>query len=434
MVQEKKIIISVAILADEPLGWGSGKHYFPVILNNYTWEKDGITYQFKTQYIHDKDILAGGLTTSNYQVLLAPGGGVGDGHAVMKAFAFSQKVRRWKKNITSFIEQGGGYVGICGGTALFTGLSTRKQPRFQTFLEKAYHKSGLGIGTVNSFYHHLAFPLLFPFQYTHPHHIGATGYVFSFSPGETKQGMRIHTGGIPLDFTIDNSHPLFSNIDENMIRMRWWGGPALDLLSSNQQMATPIAWYPKDDFSTKNKTGINAWRYTGGVTGLIKALFHAAFFIKKQQKSLKDLLMYTYFFAGDWEKTDHFLDLQFNRKPAITVETYPNKKQAQIVLCTAHPEYMVWWGGHIEEMDADQFHCLANGLHQWKDIDLAQKDFIKQLTYTWWLVRRMTAWAAKIPADHLPPIEQEEENEGITHILNKNIFWDETIEDQIQNI
>ena len=27
-------IIKIAILAEEPLGWGSGKHYFPVILNN----------------------------------------------------------------------------------------------------------------------------------------------------------------------------------------------------------------------------------------------------------------------------------------------------------------------------------------------------------------------------------------------------------------
>ena len=434
MTQEKRIKISVAILADEPLGWGSGKHYFPIILDKYTWKKEGRTYEFNTEYIHDADIVTGKLNTSKYQVLLVPGGGVGDGYAVMKAFTFSNKVRTWKKKIAAFIQQGGGYVGICGGTALFTGLSTGKKPRFQTFLEKTYHRSGFHIGTVNSFYHHLAFPLLFPFQYNHPHHIGATGYVFSFAPGETKQGTRIHTGGVPLDFTIDNSHPIFSDINENMVRMRWWGGPALDILSSEKKTATPIAWYPKDDFSTQHKTGIKAWRYTGGLTGLIKAFFKSAVFLKKHKKSLKDLLMYTYFFAGDWEKTDYFLDLDFNGKPAITIETYPNEKQAQIVLCTAHPEYMIWWDGHIEEMNADQFHCLAYGLHQWRDIDLAQKDFIKNLTYTWWLVRRMTAWAANIPADHLPPREKEEKNEKISNILNKNIFWDETIEDQIQNI
>ena len=34
----EKIIIRIAILAEEPLRWGSGKHYFPVILNNYSWK------------------------------------------------------------------------------------------------------------------------------------------------------------------------------------------------------------------------------------------------------------------------------------------------------------------------------------------------------------------------------------------------------------
>ena len=29
-------IIKIAILADEPLGWGSGKRYFPAILDNYS--------------------------------------------------------------------------------------------------------------------------------------------------------------------------------------------------------------------------------------------------------------------------------------------------------------------------------------------------------------------------------------------------------------
>ena len=44
-------IIKIAILADEPLGWGSGKHYFPVILNNYSWKKGNQVYKFLTKYI-----------------------------------------------------------------------------------------------------------------------------------------------------------------------------------------------------------------------------------------------------------------------------------------------------------------------------------------------------------------------------------------------
>lgn len=43
--ENKKEIINVAILAEEPLGWGSGKHYFPIILNDYSWSKKQKTYQ-----------------------------------------------------------------------------------------------------------------------------------------------------------------------------------------------------------------------------------------------------------------------------------------------------------------------------------------------------------------------------------------------------
>ena len=49
-------IIRVAILAEEPIGWGSGKHYFPIILDGYKWEINKKTYKFSTCYIYDKDI------------------------------------------------------------------------------------------------------------------------------------------------------------------------------------------------------------------------------------------------------------------------------------------------------------------------------------------------------------------------------------------
>ena len=86
-------IIKIAILAEEPLGWGSGKHYFPVILDDYTWTSGYTSYKFSTEYIFDKDIIKGKLNISNYDVLLAPGGGVGDGHAIVKGFNSFRKVR-----------------------------------------------------------------------------------------------------------------------------------------------------------------------------------------------------------------------------------------------------------------------------------------------------------------------------------------------------
>ena len=73
-----KKTIRIAILANELFEWGSGKHYFKTILHNYTWKKNNTLYEFHPSYIKDKDILDGKLQVSNYDLLLVPGGGVGE--------------------------------------------------------------------------------------------------------------------------------------------------------------------------------------------------------------------------------------------------------------------------------------------------------------------------------------------------------------------
>jgi hypothetical protein len=120
-------LIRVAILGEELLGWGSGKRMFPEILQNYSWTTQGKSYSVTTEFIFDNDILQGRLTTKEFDILLVPGGGVGDGQAIMKGFHYLKSVRKWKKNIATFIQDGGGYIGICGGTALITDLKTAKK-------------------------------------------------------------------------------------------------------------------------------------------------------------------------------------------------------------------------------------------------------------------------------------------------------------------
>jgi hypothetical protein len=71
--KEKNLIkIKVAVLAEEPLKWGSGKHYFPIILDNYSWNVDKKTYCFKTDYIRDNEIIDDKLNLLKYDVLLIP--------------------------------------------------------------------------------------------------------------------------------------------------------------------------------------------------------------------------------------------------------------------------------------------------------------------------------------------------------------------------
>ncbi len=426
--------IRVAILAEEPMGWGSGKHYFPVILDGYTWIKENKTYTFSTKYILDKDILKGKLIASDFDVLLIPGGGVGDGQSIMKGFTFLPKVRRWKKKISKFIKDGGGCVGICGGAALISGLKTGLHKKPHTFLEKQYNKSSLNVSCVFSYYKTFAFPLLYPFQNKYPERIGAAAYVFSFAPGETVDRSRIFTGGAPLDFQLCKDNPIFSDFPHEKDRIRWWGGPALILPENPDRDVKILAKYPIQDLSENKTTKIYAWKYTGGLHGLFFALLKSLIFIKKEKDSLKNVFLYTYYFAGDWELTNKIINLNYSNKPSITAETFPNENAARIILCTSHPEYMIWWGGHIEEMKDNNSNCLGEGLHKWKDINPLSKDVLDELTHTWWMVRRFTAWAAKVPDNHLPPIEENNITEKEKMIIKNNIFWNGKLINQIKNI
>jgi glutamine amidotransferase-like uncharacterized protein len=426
-------VIRVAILADEPLGWGSGKHFFPIILQDYTWKSHEKTYTITVEYIFDKDIIQGRLNTKAFDVLLTPGGGVGDGHAVMKGFVFSRNVRRWKKNISAFIQAGGGYVGICGGTALLTDLTTGEgTPR--SFLERQYNKSSLGVSCVSSYYKSIAFPLFYPFQKNYPEKIGPIAYVFSFAPGETTDGVRIHSGGAPIDFQLCRNHPIFSDFPTDTERIRWWGGPALLVPKNPTRDVQILATYPLQDLSDDANIRIHAWRYTGGIHGLFIGFLRAMRHIKKENDRMKNVLLYTFYLASGWRLTDKIIELDYSNKASITAEIYPNENKGRILLCTSHPEYMIWWNGHITEMKNEPTPCLGTGLYRWQGIKPLSKNAENELTYTWWLVRRFVAWAAKVPDDHLPPIQRGEITKKEKSMLLKNIFWDGSLTNQMENI
>ena len=164
--------INIAVLAEEPLGWGSGKHYFPAILDGYSWSVENSIYRMSATYLNDQDILQGKLNIFDFDVLLIPGGGVGDSESIIKGFNFLRKVKKWKKNVCRFVKDGGGCVGICGGTALITGLITGSGNTTTTFTERQYNKSSLGITCVNSYYRYLAMPIFYPFQRKYPEKTG----------------------------------------------------------------------------------------------------------------------------------------------------------------------------------------------------------------------------------------------------------------------
>ncbi|MBN2603979.1 MAG: hypothetical protein JXA91_07610, partial [Candidatus Thermoplasmatota archaeon] len=164
------------------------------------------------------------------------------------------------------------------------------------------------------------------------------------------------------------------------------------------------------------------------------AIFKALKFIKEQKKNLRSLPIFTYYFAGNWIQTKIPIELNYKNKAAMTLEIYPNENEGRIILTTAHPEYMIWRDGKIEEVEDSEFNCIANGFHKWTNVAALSKDISVELTSTWWIVRRMVAWAAKISEKNMPPIAKEKLNKEKKEMLSSEIFWDGTILHQMSNI
>ena len=379
---KKNIIkkIKVGILADEPLFWGSRKYYHKIILDGYTWKKNNNTYIISASYIYDRDVIKGKLNLENFNLLLIPGGGVGNNQALTKGLTCFSSVRKFKRNIADFVKSGGGLLGICGGAAFITDMIFGDNRKPKTLVEKLYHKSSLNISCVSSYFRALAFPLLYVFQYRYPENIGNSAYAFSFAPGRTTDGKYIMTTGCPLDVQINKDNPIFSDINNDFRRIRWWAGQSLWVSDNPDRDVKILARFPKDDVSKNDSIKIHAWRYTGGIHGFLKAIYKSFKMTKKYELGLSFVPLFTYYLASDWEPTGRVIELRMDDNPCMTSEIYPNENAARIVLSTVHSEYMVWWGGHIENNSDNEMNCIGNGFYRWRDIDKLSSKLQKELT------------------------------------------------------
>jgi glutamine amidotransferase-like uncharacterized protein len=433
-VPNNQKIIKIAILSKEPFFWKSRKYYHYAILNNYTWRTHNNNYRISVKYVNDKDIIKGKLILDNFNVLLVPGGGVGNNQALLKGFNCFRKIRIFKKNITDFIKNGGGYVGVCGGAALMTKLVKDNNETLTSISEKLYNKSSLGASCVSSYFKNLAFPIFYPFQYKHPEKIGNSAYAFSSAPGGTVDGKFIHSTGCSLDLQIFKDNEIFYDFKQNSELVRWWAGQALIIPENPDREVRILARYPNDAASDNDNTTIYAWRYIGGIKGILKAVIKSLNFIKNNNLGLNKLPIFTFYFAGDWELTNKKIELNLSNKPCITSEIYPNENKGRIILSSVHPEYMIWRGGHIDQQDPSGYNCIGTGLYKWKNIDKLSNTLENELTYNWWILRRFIAWCAKIPKSELPPIEKGKDGKRAKEILKNKIYWDGSLLNQIDNI
>ncbi|MEA2054295.1 MAG: BPL-N domain-containing protein [Candidatus Thermoplasmatota archaeon] len=78
----------------------------------YSWENNGTKYEIIPVIIGRNDVIGKGknaLTNENFDVFIVPG---------ISSPYFDAYDLRWRKSVKEFVENGGGYIGICGGANL----------------------------------------------------------------------------------------------------------------------------------------------------------------------------------------------------------------------------------------------------------------------------------------------------------------------------
>ena len=392
--QINEVEISVAILAGERL-LVSRIEYFIDILTDYEWIVGNTKYHFNVNFVLDKDIILGNLKTKSYDMIVVPGGGVGDGESVARCFP-TLKNFIWKRNFANFIKQGGGYYGVCGGTALITDLD--KKPR--SFLEYAYEKSSFGVSCVKSHYESVANPFFSQLGGLPPEYLGEAAYVH-FSGWNMSNYSINYITGASLDCPISKDNPIFKDYLSDTRKIRWIGGPGLVVPENPDREISVLAYYPEEEICENESTDIHAWKYTGGMIGFLKA------FIKNRKNNQESATVGNFAnliaFLGDWERTDKIIKTNFSNRPAMTAEIYPNENEARIVLTGLHPEFNVWWGGEIVEAKDTDDNTLWDALHGWVNVTPNSHDL--EWKYNYWINRRSVAWASKlVPDNDLPPV------------------------------
>lgn len=322
--------------------WGRNNRYIEEILN-YNWTTNNNTYQFKVTII-DTEAVSGianiTLSNENFDVFII--GASADSYLV------DGLDLKWKHSVQQFVENGGGYLGICGGAnAASLGFENP-----QNWFHRRVNRGVLELANVyinDNF--RSEWQYLIKFGFGRPD--------FDYGPGIIPSYISVNTS---VQKNTDNA--IFSVYDKNFRYITYAGGPGMYSAGKNDPKLgsiIPLLIYNEEPMITKP---IHYWIPT--FTGW------------KMFKNVTTNLYGTY--AG-------------------IATTYNGN--GRVVLYGPHPENSVVINGTIQEylgtgmlnfifpFETYVFNYFGTSLGQ---------------TYNWWIIRRSVAWAAKIPDAELPPI------------------------------
>ena len=107
----------------------SGYQYITdYVLNGYNWTINNKNYRYNANLVSKQDIINGKLTSDNYHLIVMPGGFgywkgffLFDGDSICPLNSF-----RWHYQVKKFLNNGGGYLGVCAGSVIAS--QCKKEP------------------------------------------------------------------------------------------------------------------------------------------------------------------------------------------------------------------------------------------------------------------------------------------------------------------
>jgi glutamine amidotransferase-like uncharacterized protein len=172
-------------------------------------------------------------------------------------------------------------------------------------------------------------------------------------------------GGVPIACEITD-HPILNVSPDNPRIIRYEGGPGMYLADKTDPLlgeVVPIAIYAEE---ISEKAPIHFWKKVG----------------------------------GEWQ-IEGPVTTDLKGEYAAIATTYG---KGRVALFGPHPEERTVLGGHVEEFLGRSKYTLFREDYLYRWVDGEEVDW----SYNWWMLRRAVAWAAGVPDDELPPINDAE--------------------------
>lgn len=318
-------------------GWNN--RYFNGIFN-YSWTEGNESYRYEVTVVDADDVRGDGdvsFTTERFDVLL-----IG---ASATAYLVDGVDQEWRSAVRSFIAQGGGYLGICGGANAASMGFEKPQSLFQ----RRVNRGVLRIADV----------------YINDDVVGEWQYLlkFGFDAFSSDYDNGSYPYYVSVETRVANGHPIFAGYDGDTRYITYAGGPGMYPARQSDNLHGQVSTMLRYNEEPMEIKPLHYWR-----------------------PSLHGWMI--------WQN----VTTDIKGSAAAVATTYG---EGRVVLYGPHPEHRVMVNGTIKEYLGHSILNFAGPMERY-----VFNYFGEMLgeEYNWWIVRRSTGWAAGLLEPELPPV------------------------------